>query len=446
MKKIVLLILSVFMTFSVCSAAFETSFLDTISGYFDKNPAEKNLSDSIKVQLDGEYLDFTDSNGDTVEPQLINNRTMVPLRKIFESLGCEISWEQETQTVTAKSENKEIKLVINDNTAKVKDLNSSEESIISLDSAPVIVEQRTLVPVRFIAESLEKEVNWDQDNKAVVIIDYDNLTKKFEEYVPTLQYLFDLDLEEVKSYKSTSTLTGTIQYKDADDKKNNEKIAIKGTINYAINGNDMELDLKATLTGTQDSILEAIKEQGYDKIDYKIILKDGVLYQGKLNGKKYEWTEMNTENVQFTSIFGNSKLKVKSYEDIINIAKSLNEKVDIDTYNHYIQSFKLIGMIFSNEGTKVTNSKTKTSVAFDIDFGKVLATVVPKEVIDISSVLKLNVSTKFNFAKRIPTNGITEIDIGFIAQESSENIGATLKLSTKISDVNKELSIKAPNL
>jgi hypothetical protein len=47
-------------------------------------------ADSIKVQLNGEYLDFTDAQGNKVEPQLINNRTMVPLRKIFESLECEV--------------------------------------------------------------------------------------------------------------------------------------------------------------------------------------------------------------------------------------------------------------------------------------------------------------------------------------------------------------------
>ena len=47
---------------------------------------------------------------------------------------------------------------------------SGEETEIKLDSAPTIVNGRTLVPVRFIAESLEKKVGWDAENKTVIII------------------------------------------------------------------------------------------------------------------------------------------------------------------------------------------------------------------------------------------------------------------------------------
>ena len=46
----------------------------------------------IQVQLDGNYIDFTDNMGNKVEPKMINSRTMVPMRKIFEVLGAEVEW------------------------------------------------------------------------------------------------------------------------------------------------------------------------------------------------------------------------------------------------------------------------------------------------------------------------------------------------------------------
>ena len=56
------------------------------------------LSTSSCIEIDwpyvGDYtIDFTDSNGNKVNAQIINSRTMVPLRKIFEVLGCEINWD-----------------------------------------------------------------------------------------------------------------------------------------------------------------------------------------------------------------------------------------------------------------------------------------------------------------------------------------------------------------
>ena len=84
--------------------------LSTISTCFAVNP---------KVQINGTIIDFTDENGNKVEAQLINSRTMVPLRKIFEVLGCDISWDGATKTVTAQNLEKTIRLTMFKATAAV---------------------------------------------------------------------------------------------------------------------------------------------------------------------------------------------------------------------------------------------------------------------------------------------------------------------------------------
>ena len=61
------------------------------------------------VQLNGNIIDFTDSEGNKVDAQIINNRTLVPLRKIFEELGCNVEWEQDTLSPPTPDIQKQLK-------------------------------------------------------------------------------------------------------------------------------------------------------------------------------------------------------------------------------------------------------------------------------------------------------------------------------------------------
>ena len=89
------------------------------------NPMAK--PDTITVVLNGETIDFTDDAGNKVDPQLVNNRTMVPLRAIFEALGASVEWDGETQTVTSKKDETTISLTIGNNIATVTNGEETEE-------------------------------------------------------------------------------------------------------------------------------------------------------------------------------------------------------------------------------------------------------------------------------------------------------------------------------
>ena len=101
-------------------------------------------------------------------PTIINGRVLVPMRKIFETLGCEILWDSDTSTVTAVKGETKIKLGIGENTALVND------DTVSLDSPGVIMNNRTLVPIRFIADALDMNVEWDGNMRRV------NISEKVE--------------------------------------------------------------------------------------------------------------------------------------------------------------------------------------------------------------------------------------------------------------------------
>lgn len=119
----------------------------------------------VTVKLNGEVLEFD------AEPQLISERTMVPMRKIYESLGASVEWIEEAQLIIATYKTSIISMEIGKESFNVTDVLSGDTETITLDVPPQIVGTRTLVPVRAISEALEKNVEWDEETYTVLITD-----------------------------------------------------------------------------------------------------------------------------------------------------------------------------------------------------------------------------------------------------------------------------------
>jgi len=89
-----------------------------------------------------------------VPPRIINGRTMVPLRFITEALGASVTWQEATNSVLIQLGDKRVSLTVGSRTAMVDGV------AVTLDVAPLVERGRTLVPVRFIAETFDCEVIW----------------------------------------------------------------------------------------------------------------------------------------------------------------------------------------------------------------------------------------------------------------------------------------------
>ena len=120
-------------------------------------------AEEITVKYDGQTVDFD------VPAQIINDRTMVPMRKIFELFGSKVQWEQSTQTVTARKNSKTITMTIGSSDITKSDNDGTNAETTVSDAAPVVVDGRTLVPLRAISELLGLNVTWDDDSKTVDI-------------------------------------------------------------------------------------------------------------------------------------------------------------------------------------------------------------------------------------------------------------------------------------
>jgi hypothetical protein len=119
----------------------------------------------VVIQVDGETVELD------VMPFIENDRTLVPLRGIFEKLGATVEWEPEGQGVKVDADGIAISLVIGKDIATViRDLDGEQVTDeVKLDVPARLVDNRTFVPGRFIAETLGATVLWDDVSRTVII-------------------------------------------------------------------------------------------------------------------------------------------------------------------------------------------------------------------------------------------------------------------------------------
>lgn len=110
----------------------------------------------IKVSLDGRTLSLS------ADPVIANNRTLVPYASLVSALGGKAEWNAQSKTVTATSGDVTVKLTIGSRTATVNGQS------VTLDAAPVILNDRTYVPLRFISESFGKWVSYSKTAGVVI--------------------------------------------------------------------------------------------------------------------------------------------------------------------------------------------------------------------------------------------------------------------------------------
>ncbi len=89
-------------------------------------------------------------------PTIVENRTMVPLRYVAEALGVEVEWVESTQTVVMNQGGKQLSFAIGKITP-------------GMDVPAMIVNSRTLVPIRYISESFGAKVNWIPSTRTVQV-------------------------------------------------------------------------------------------------------------------------------------------------------------------------------------------------------------------------------------------------------------------------------------
>lgn len=98
-----------------------------------------------------------------VAPKIVNDRTMLPIRIVAESLGGTVTWNGELQRVTIQKGADVILITIGADTAYVNG------TAVKLDAAAFVENGRTYLPLRFVSETLGAQVVWNEAEKTVTI-------------------------------------------------------------------------------------------------------------------------------------------------------------------------------------------------------------------------------------------------------------------------------------
>lgn len=202
----------------------------------------------ISVTIDGQPLSFDQP------PVSLNDRTMIPFRGIVEALGATVTWDQATGTIraTRSTDNLTLDMQLNNKTAHVNGQS------VELDVPPAIVHDRTLVPVRFLAESLGAIVRWDQGLQQVQIRTdkplygrtMQDIRKRWSQLKPT----FTGDPYLVKPVATSPQAPGKLQPGFLQD-----GINMMNFVRYLVGSpDDVVLDESWNETGQYGAVMESI--------------------------------------------------------------------------------------------------------------------------------------------------------------------------------------------
>ena len=212
-------------------------------------------------------------------PVIVNERTLVPIRAIIEAMGGEVGWDGDTRTVTPKYNDNEIRLVIDSTTAY---LNGAANE---LDTTPAIINERTMLPIRFVSESFGFDVEWNDETQTITITRSDaagshEVTASVE--APAVYMTTEITPESLVAIYDALGFTpeGKVAVKMSTGESartNYLRPELIGDLIKKVNGTIVECNTAyGGSRATTAAHWEAVKERGFDKIaDVDLMDEDG---------------------------------------------------------------------------------------------------------------------------------------------------------------------------
>lgn len=116
----------------------------------------------VSVVVNGQAVEFEDQ-----QPVIIGGRTLLPVRGVMEALGKTVTWDENEHRAVITDGSTTISLGIGDSIMRKKTAEGEYE--VQLDTVPMIINDRTCLPIRAAAEAFGAEVDWNDAVKTVII-------------------------------------------------------------------------------------------------------------------------------------------------------------------------------------------------------------------------------------------------------------------------------------
>lgn len=294
----------------------------------------------VKVNVNGEEVVFADA-----QPVIINSRTMIPLRGVFEKLGYKVEWWSVKKTANLIGE-ETVSVTANSNIFYV----DGEEEY--SDVPAQIINNRMYLPLRAIGEAADMDVKWDSATKTAYIYDDDRVA------VPEIKQDTQVSNANVEKFFSAKVL-GLLadEYEDCIEEKGytTEKYvtAVKGLVNDSELNLDKELsselltvlEKNSSNSASLEDALEAYEEKmeniadTYEEQLDAVINSVGVEFVVKL----YSEIE-KTAYSQLADVVEKDKPTVEDYKKIASALKQAlsNTKAETDDEKKLVESYNVL--------------------------------------------------------------------------------------------------------
>ncbi len=205
MKKILFIFMFIFSIFTFNIFANDlVSFNITYDGKTETYSAQK-----VYINING-----TEVESQNMQPIILEDRVLVPLRFIAENLGAEVDWEPYKKEVIITYKGDTLSFIINNEYAT-----KNGDTIIDFDVAAKIINDYTMVPVRAISEAFGYNVMWSEEERTVYITDIGDMTEMeqyiqgiIEEAAATEEFI--QEDTEIITEDLTETTTEEVDYKE----------------------------------------------------------------------------------------------------------------------------------------------------------------------------------------------------------------------------------------
>lgn len=227
----------------------------------------------VNVMFNGACVAFPDA-----VPEIVNNRTMVPVRAVMETMGAKVDYAATGKTVSITMNGATVSFPIGGDTMTVtKDGTTTTKK---MDTAAYIkqagAESRTMVPVRFLSEASGYEVLWDNDFRTAVVVDTAALAKKIDSQFTAFNSMLaaQLKAQTGKKMEGEATFQGNLVLTSA--KTGSATYGISGTMKTYTDGTSVLMQGTYNLDGLYQLLTQQTDLLKEMNVSLTNVLKDGM--------------------------------------------------------------------------------------------------------------------------------------------------------------------------
>lgn len=368
----------------------------------------------VDVVFNGDYIAFSDAS-----PINDNGRVKLPFRELLEKMGASVDFDEASRKITAVRNNVKIEFSADSNVISVnKDGNLSE---FTMDTSIDVINDRTFVPVRFMAEAFGLSVGWDDNFDAVVITDTDAYVDRLTSECSNYMQLGELGCN-MNNYNSNQKIQLSFDMENAfSDTPSVSNIKLDLTSQTSADKNI--IDNYNLLNISSFNLIEQGKPMNLEDVEFRFILNGNKIY-------------ISTNLVEIMKKMNPDDVMLDIAASIVNDGTWLEGDIDELLVDYLGMDEASAEMIVSalTEPQSFTNALSAAFASFDEN--SVLSAIAAKTQVETMSALfgndlfhlNQNADGSYSFDYKLDTNTF----VNFIAK----SIGGSGALSAEMPDLN----------